>query len=313
MDEIIFFEPIFKERIWGGNNLKTSYGYNIESNYTGECWAVSAHGNGETIVRGGLFSGIKLSELWNNYPELFAVDTNRNFPLLIKILDAKTDLSVQVHPSDEYAKKVENDLGKAECWYVLDAGPNAKIVYGLNIHSKAEFKYLVAEHDWDKLLNTIPVKAGDFFDLSPGTVHALGAGTLALEIQQSSDTTYRIYDYDRKDAEGNLRELHLDKALDVIDVNAAPKHIGESKKINANTLYTLLTENDYFQVAKLEINGESELKLSVPYLLISVIDGYGTINNQQVKKGDHLLIPNQIRNLVVDGYLKLILSNEVTY
>lgn len=310
--ELLFLEPVFKDRIWGGSRLKTDYGYQIPSNTTGECWAISAHKNGETKIRNGKFAGTPLSKLWENNPELFANSKKRPFPLMIKIIDANQDLSVQVHPNDEFAQMMENDSGKSECWYILSAKENAKIVYGHNAKSNDEVKTLVKQNKWNKLLRPVAVKAGDFFPVPTGTVHAIGAGTLILEVQQSSDVTYRLYDYDRKDDKGNLRELHIDKALAVIK---APHkdHIQqfESMNINLDSTFTTLTVNQYFKVGKLQVNGElPELKLNVSYMLISVIDGVGTINGQSVKKGDHIIIPNQIRSLKFSGYLTVITTSE---
>lgn len=310
--DLLFLEPIFKERIWGGNKLKTDFGYNIPSNFTGECWAISAHKNGETVIKSGKYAGVTLSQLWSQHPELFDNQKTRDFPLMVKILDANQDLSVQVHPDDKFAKLVENDLGKAECWYVLDAKPEAQIIYGHNARTSDEFRALATSNQWNSLLTRVRVKPGDFYDVPTGTVHALGAGNMILEIQQSSDTTYRIYDYERKDGHGNLRELHLEKAFSVIkSPHANAKNIPESRNIGLDAIFTNLTSNKYFQVGKLEINGELELKMGAPYLLVSVIAGDAFLNGQSIKKGDHFIVPNQIRTLDFSGYATLITSNEV--
>lgn len=309
--DLLFLEPIFKERIWGGAKLNSEFDFVIPSEHTGECWSISAHKNGETHIKNGRYAGMPLSKLWADYPEIFANKTKRDFPLMIKILDANDKLSVQVHPDDEYAKKVENDLGKAECWYVLDAKPGAHIIYGHNAKTIDEFKRLALNNKWQELLTVISVKKGDFFDVPTGTVHALGAGTLILEVQQSSDTTYRLYDYERRDNQGNLRDLHLDKSFDVIraphvEQNKTPK----VKKIGEHGLLTTLTQNQYFQVQRLEINGALNFDVVARYLLVSVIDGNGTVNGVQVKKGDSFIVPNAIRQLSFSGDITLILSNE---
>lgn len=309
--ELIFLQPIFKERLWGGYKLKTDYGYHLTSNHTGECWAISAHSNGETCVRNGEFAGMPLSLLWKSHPELFANNTPRNFPLMVKILDANDDLSVQVHPDDNFAQLVENDLGKAECWYVLDAKSDAKIIYGHNAQSNEEFRELAQSGEWKKLLREVPIKRGDFFDVPTGTVHALGAGSLILEVQQSSDTTYRLYDYDRRDNNGNLRELHLDKAFAVINSPHQNQDTDpESRNLGLDTIFTSLTTNAHFQVGKLEINGSLELNITSPYLLVSVIDGEAILNGQTIKKGDHFIVPNSIRKVKINGNATLIVSNE---
>jgi mannose-6-phosphate isomerase len=309
--ELLFLEPIFKERIWGGTRLGTDFGYPIPSAHTGECWAISAHKNGETRIKNGKFAGTLLSTLWREHPEFFANTTVREFPLMIKILDADTDLSVQVHPDDKYAKEVENDLGKAECWYVLDAKPGAHIIYGHSAKSINEFKQLAMANKWQQLLTHVPVKRGDFFDVPTGTVHALGAGTLILEVQQSSDTTYRLYDYDRQDDKGNLRELHLEKSFAVIK---AP-HINTQKepsitKLGGSATITKLTSNKYFQVQKLTVIGDFCYPVDARYLLVSAIEGSAIINGYPVNKGDNFIVTNKTLELDIDGNISLIISNE---
>ncbi|MBP9743421.1 MAG: class I mannose-6-phosphate isomerase [Burkholderiales bacterium] len=196
--QLFFLNPVFKERIWGGTKLYDNFNFPIPSMHTGECWAISAHKNGETTLKNGEFAGYPLSQIWREQPQLFGNDKAvGEFPLLIKILDANADLSVQVHPDDIYARKMENDRGKNECWYILDAKPDAKIIYGHKAASIDNFKQLALSGKWTELLTTLTVKPGDFFDVPTGTVHAIGSGILILEVQQSSDTTYRLYDYDR--------------------------------------------------------------------------------------------------------------------
>lgn len=308
---LLFLEPIFKERIWGGNKLKTDFGYNIPSNFTGECWAISAHQQGQTVVRGGKFAGVPLSQLWDEHADLFANTKKRPFPLMVKILDANQDLSVQVHPDDKFAQLVENEMGKAECWYIIDANRDAQIIYGHTAKTSEEFKQKVAQNQWGQLLVSQHVKRGDSFDVPPGTVHALGAGTLVLEVQQSSDMTYRLFDYERTDNNGNLRELHLDKAFAVIQASHQKKNINSTpRKIAPNTYFTPIANNQYFQTAKIEINGNLELPLSAAYSLVSVIDGFATINGNNIKKGDHFIVPNEIRKLSITGCTTLVIANE---
>ncbi len=309
--EILFFTPLFKERLWGGVRLKTDFAYPISSNFTGECWAISAHKNGATMIRNGQFAGKDLAGLWEQHPEIFNNGKARPFPLMVKILDANADLSVQVHPNDKFAELIENDLGKAECWYVLDAAPGASIIYGHTANTLEEFKHQAEQKAWDTLLTKLPTQRGDFFAVDPGTVHAIGAGNLILEIQQSSDITYRIYDYERHEANGKLRELHWDKACAVITVPhknslAAPN----VRSVGTDARFTNLTSNDYFQVAKLELNGGLSLTLRVNYLLVSVIDGMAILNGIEIKKGDHFLVPYAVRKLNLRGYATLIVTNE---
>ena len=216
MKEILFTEPVFKSMIWGGNRLKTEFGYSIPSDNTGECWAISAHPKGDCIIKNGSFKGKSLSWLWDNEGHLFGNRSEKAFPLLIKIIDAKADLSIQVHPDDEYAALVENgSFGKTECWYILDCDKDAKIVIGHNAKDKEELKAMIKDKKWDDLIRLSPIKKGDFFQINPGTVHAIKAGTMLLETQQNSDITYRLYDYDRLDGK-DLRQLHIKESIDVI-------------------------------------------------------------------------------------------------
>src|SRR5690554_5282338 len=211
MKDIVFLEPIFKSAIWGGEKLKSIFGYDIPNDHTGECWAISAHKNGDCLIASGQYKGKTLSWLWDNHRELFGNIQGDVFPLLIKIIDAKADLSIQVHPDDKYAMVNENgSLGKTECWYILDCDEDAKIVIGHNARNKDELKAMIKDNRWQELIKLKPIKKGDFFQINPGTVHAIKGGTVLLETQQSSDVTYRLYDYDRLD-NGKPRELHINK------------------------------------------------------------------------------------------------------
>mgnify|MGYP000671435443 FL=1 len=239
--DLIRIEPVFHEKIWGGRKLETEFGYTIPDGPIGECWAISAHPAGDCHVRDGAYAGMLLSSLWTEHHELFGAAEGDRFPLLIKFLDAAKDLSIQVHPDDAYAAEHEGgSLGKCECWYVLHADPNATIVVGQRAKSPEEFGRLVEEGRWSELLNEVPVHAGDFFQIAPGTVHAIKGGTMVLETQQSSDITYRVYDYDRVQADGTKRELHLQKSLDVIDFGAKPITSGRVSAPTTNGITQLV-------------------------------------------------------------------------
>lgn len=310
--ELIFFTPIFKERIWGGQKLHEEYGFDILSKTTGEAWTLSAHSDGETVVANGYYKGTPLSKLWHNHPELFGVATTRDFPLLIKILDAKEDLSVQVHPNDSYALQHENDLGKAECWYVLDSKPQAQIIYGHNAQNKQQLIDMVHNQEWSKLLRYQNVTKNDIYDVPVGTIHALLGGSLILEVQQSSNTTYRIYDYDRKDAEGNKRELHLSKALDVINAPDIKTDQLISPSLVINQLQ-LLISNEHFNVRRFINQGTNTLSRDYPYLIISILESNNAyINNVKITKGDTILVSNEITQLEISGETSLIITSEAT-
>mgnify|MGYP002519813230 CR=1 FL=1 len=211
---ILRMAPIFQSKIWGGQRLSTVFDYPIPSDHTGECWAISGHPGGDCAIVGGPYDGKTVAWLWKNEPQLFGTLPGDIFPLLIKIIDAKDDLSIQVHPNDAYANVHENgSLGKTECWYVLDCDEGATIIVGHNASSTEEMAKMVEENRWSELLRQVPIHKGDFFQIDPGCLHAIKGGTLILETQQSSDVTYRFYDWERVDKNGNKREVHLEKAV----------------------------------------------------------------------------------------------------
>ena len=213
--------------IWGGERLGTDWPYQIPGEGTGECWAVSAHPNGDCTIKEGIYAGKTLSQLWEEEPALFGNTGLDRFPLLTKIIDAKTDLSIQVHPDDTYAKAHENgSLGKTECWYILDCEEDSALVIGHNAKDKEELTAMIREGRWNAFIRELPVKKGDFIQIDPGTVHAIKGGIMLLETQQNSDITYRVYDYDRL-TEGKPRQLHVEQSIDVITVR------GESDFLSA--------------------------------------------------------------------------------
>lgn len=308
----LFFEPVFKERIWGGEQLK-SFGYEIPSTQTGECWAFAAHSNGQSVVKNGEYKGLTLGEIWENKRELFGNIDGDRFPLLTKILDAAQDLSVQVHPDDEYGLKHEGDLGKTECWYIIDCEEGAEIIYGHTAKTREELATMIHEGKWDELLTKVPVKSGDFFFVPSGTVHAIGAGIVILETQQNSDTTYRVYDYDRRDNEGNLRELHIEQSIAVTTVPAVKPEIQPFVKTSGDMKITTFVESDYFTVHKWEIEGTAKLNQDLAFQLVSVIEGKGSLvqgeGKYDFKKGDHFLLPSGFGEYELEGNAELIVSH----
>jgi len=310
----LFLKPVFKDRIWGGTALRDEFSYEIPNENTGECWAISAHPNGPSIIENGPFAGKSLDQLWKEQPELFGNPEEEVFPLLTKILDANMDLSVQVHPDDAYAKVNENgELGKTECWYIIDCKEDADMIFGHNAKTKEELVQLTEEGKWDDLLRRVKIKPGDFFYVPSGTIHALCEGTLVLETQQSSDTTYRVYDYDRRDAEGNLRELHLEKAIEVTTIPHKGSVTVPSVDRKENATITTYVESEFFSVFKWEISGNSSFNFDQHYLLLSVIKGEGTLIHQgqtySLNKGTHLILPVGFGEFELKGELQLIVSH----
>lgn len=314
MEYPIFLKPIFKERIWGGTALRDQFNYPIPSDRTGECWAISAHPNGSSVVESEIFKGKLLSELWDKHPELFGYYKSEHFPLLVKILDANDNLSIQVHPNDAFATANEKDeCGKTECWFILDCGEDAEIVLGHNANTIEQFVSMIKNGHWDKLLQRIKIKPGDFFYIPSGTLHALCKGALVLEIQQSADTTYRIYDYNRKDEEGNLRELHIEKAIKVTTIPHMKKKIEPALCHTNKSMITTFVEGEYFTVYKWDIDSRLEMIQDCHFMLMSVIDGSGTlcIQNKKypIQKGQHFILPYGTGNFVIEGVIQLIVSH----
>lgn len=306
---ILFFNPVLKQTVWGGDRLGTEWGYDIPRDNTGECWGISANPGGDCTVREGAYAGKTLSRLWQEEPRLFGNPGGDRFPLLTKVIDARDDLSIQVHPDDAYAQVHENgSLGKTECWYVLDCPKDATLVVGHNAASKEELCRMIEEHRWSELIREIPVKKGDFIQIDPGTVHAIKGGILLLETQQNSDITYRVYDYDRQSG-GVPRKLHIEKSIDVIKVPAkeAQDSILDTGGLPANTLNRLIA-CDYYQVWKLDITAPYVLEDQDTYLLVSVVEGEGLINGQMLEKGDHFILPYGYGRAAMQGEMELIIS-----
>ena len=307
MQTILKLNPIFKEKIWGGNRLQTMFGYSIPSNKTGECWAISAHENGDNIIENGEFKGRKLSEIYKNYRYLFSNIKSNTFPLLSKIIDATDDLSVQVHPNNDQALKYNEPLGKTECWYILSAEENSEIIYGHTAQSEASFRNMIETGKWNKLLKRVPVKSGDFFYVPAGTLHAIGKGITILETQQSSDTTFRVYDYDRVDNQGCPRDLHIESSIEVTTIPHKVPNVTPVKTSGPGYEQKKLIEAEYFTVSLFNIQTVLSLKNST-FSLVNVIEGEVTINNQMFKKGDHLIVTSIEDKIQIQGMCTLIIA-----
>mgnify|MGYP000060518152 CR=1 FL=1 len=315
------FKKVFKEKIWGGNKFKTLLNMEIPEDINiGESWEVTCHKNGMSVVENGEFSGKTLEELIDSYKdkllgeEVYKTYGNK-FPLLIKYLDVNDRLSVQVHPSDEYALRVEGEFGKSESWYIIDASEDAKLIMGLATGmSKEKFLEKVKNNDFDDLFNIISVKKGDFIYVEPGVVHASLEGSVVIcETQQNSDTTYRIYDFDRI-VDGEKRELHIDKAAEVIEFNKNPfiSREDERKIIqNQNIKIQNLTRNEYFNIDKINISGTYKDTVYKNFVILSILDGEGKINfnnnEYKLEKGDTYFIPANLE-VEFEGELEILKS-----
>ena len=303
------FEPILKERIWGGEKLKTILNKPITSKITGESWELSTVEGDVSIVANGELKGKSLMDLINETPnEILGTEVykrfGKQFPLLFKYLDAREDLSIQVHPNDKLAKERHNSFGKTEMWYVTQADADARIIVGFKENSSKE-EYL--KHLNDKtlvsILDTVKAKPGDVFFLETGTVHAIGAGLVVAEIQQTSDITYRLYDFDRKDAQGNTRELHVDLALDAINYNKVETQKKYETKTNASNV---VVDCPYFTTNFLPLENKLEvLKSGETFTVYMCIEGNFEIEydgfRQSYKKGDTILVPAEINAFILNG------------
>jgi len=288
------FEPILKERIWGGTKLKTILNKPITSDITGESWEISTVEGDVSVVSNGVLAGKSLNDLIEAAPEdILGTQVYKRFgtqfPLLFKYLDAREDLSIQVHPNDELAKKRHNSFGKTEMWYIMQADENARIIVGFKEKSNAtEYVENLKNKTLLSILDDVVVKSGDVFFLETGTVHAIGAGLVVAEIQQTSDITYRLYDFDRVDAAGNERELHVDLALDAINYNEVDTFRSYTKDINqSNTIVNC----PYFTTNFLPLEGEKKIKNNGnSFSVYMCIEGTFEIEFQnsrfQYKKGD---------------------------
>ena len=268
-----------KDYIWGGTKLREIFGKESELDRLAESWELSCHPDGECIIYGGEFDGLKLSEFVSAHPEAVgnSFKSSNGFPVLVKLIDAKNDLSVQVHPNDDYAHKYENDNGKTEMWYIISADQGAELVYGFKEKiTKDEFRRAIDDNTLMEKVNRIPVKQGDVFLIEPGTLHAIGKGILIAEIQQSSNITYRVYDYGRLGADGKPRQLHIEKALEVTNTEPADHHRPVYGMELDGVVTQLLADCDYFIVNRHRIIKEAEFaadKSSFAHVL--VIGGSG--------------------------------------
>lgn len=310
----IKLKPEFKEIIWGGNRLKNEYNKVSSLNNIAESWELTVRPDGMNTIDGGEFDGLTMEEYINKNG--FSVVTDKEmdrFPLLIKFIDAEDNLSIQVHPDDEYGMKTANSLGKTEMWYIIDAKPGAKLVYGLKEGCSVDtLKTAIENGNVEEMLNYVPVKKGDVFFIPSGLVHAIGAGILLAEIQQNSNITYRVYDYNRKGKDGKPRELHVSDALNVI-VNRNEEEIDKirfSTNVKSNTT---LASCKYFTVDKYTLDGEINLNTDEKsFNSILCLDGSGTLEfngeNFPVNKGDSYFIPANLGDYKIFGKLEIVLS-----
>ncbi len=315
--EILSLYPTLKETIWGGRMLIDDFGFETDKDNAAEAWLLSCHKDGPSFVLNGKYEGKTLAEVIDSEGKAVLGTNNRDipdFPVLIKIIDARDKLSVQVHPDDAYARTVENENGKTEAWYVLACDEGASLIYGVNHDmSKEEFAAAIENGTLLDDVNVVAVKPGDVVFIPSGMLHAIGEGILLAEVQQSSNSTYRVFDYNRRDKNGNLRELHIKKAVDVVDLGVADVNFSaEGDTVSCqNASKTYLTGCEYFKMTSVKIDGEYEDTCDeTSFVSLLVLDGNGTlISEEQVlelKKGSSIFIPAGKGKYSVRGKLEIL-------
>lgn len=317
--DIIFMEPVYKDYIWGGENLKKKFNKNTPFERTAESWEISSNKNGSCKIKNKEYLGKDLNDLFQDKDvkeKIFGKKTKylKEFPLLIKFIDAKDNLSIQVHPDDEYANKNGLDSGKTEMWYIMECEKDSKIIGGLNTKlSQDELQDIIENNNIKEFLNYIDINQGDSVYIPAGTIHAILKNTLICEIQQNSDTTYRVYDWDRVDKDGKSRQLHKKESIETIKPSSLPVIIHTSNEKGTEKI----VESEFFNVEK--INCEvvyEDCSNEDTFYAINVLEGEGIIetwnNKYKVKNGDSFLIPATLGTYKIKGKIKLLKSYIVT-
>lgn len=298
--------PALKDYLWGGTRLKTEYNMKTDLDPVAEAWVLSAHKDGESVALNGEYQGLTLSKIIEKTGGEILGSKAKEFeffPILVKLIDAKGNLSIQVHPSDEYALSQEGQYGKTEMWYIVDCDENAYLYYGFNREiSKEEFRTRIENNTLLEVLNKVPVKKGDCFFIESGTLHAICEGILIAEIQQNSNLTYRIYDYGRVDANGNPRELHIDKALKV--TTTAPPTVAYGKP-TSNTLASC----KYFTAEKLDVDDVCEIEVTEEsFQNLLCLEGTASVDGVEITKGESIFLPANMGKVKISGKANLIVS-----
>lgn len=299
--KILKLTPAIKDNIWGGTRLSREFEMVSYADRQAEAWVLSCHSDGESIVENTEFKGRTLSDVLKNEGKNYLgtnCDKYEFFPLLIKLIDANDDLSIQVHPDDEYALRVEGEYGKTEAWYIMDCDEGAELIYGFKKDiTKDEFKSAIEENTLSEYVNRVKVKKGDVFFIQAGTLHAICKGILLAEVQQNSNTTYRVYDYGRLQ-NGKPRELHVEKALDVTSLKkseADGKAMGETETFDGYS-QTLLVDCDLFTMKRLDVKESAKVTAdSTSFVSLVALDGNGVVMHEDtcitLYKGESLFIP----------------------
>lgn len=308
----LFLSPVGKDNLWGGERLKNEYGKKINITPLAETWECSAHPDGPSVIINGEHKGQSLIDVISAHPEYLGTKCNpqEGFPILIKFIDAAKDLSVQVHPDDEYAMKFENSRGKTEMWYVLDACEGAELIYGFE-HPVDEdtLKKAITGGSLSKHLHRVKVHKGDVFYIPAGTIHAIGAGILIAEIQESSNLTYRVFDYDRIGADGKKRELHFDKAVRVMNMSPSGdiRQKGRVVRHYPGCSREVICRCKYFEAERIQCSGSFGFSvMGESYQVLLCLEGHGWIQEKSFEKGQCILLPASLGRMEIKGQCELI-------
>ncbi|HOF68303.1 MAG TPA: class I mannose-6-phosphate isomerase [Ruminococcus sp.] len=312
----LILNPPIKDYIWGGTKLREQFGKKSDLERLAESWELSCHKDGMSIIANGEYSGRSLKDFLNENPSAIGTKCSKfdDFPILIKLIDARDNLSVQVHPDNEYAMRIEGEYGKTEMWYIVDCEENASLIYGFKEQiSKDDFQKAIEENTLLDKVNSVPVKKGDVFFIEAGALHAIGKGILIAEIQQNSNTTYRVYDYGRVGNDGKPRELHVEKALDVTKLTPADSYNKPITESLNGWSRTQLAKCEYFTVYNGNIETSADLNADDnSFNHILVLDGAAVIEAQNEKidihKGDSIFIPAGLGEYKICGKCSIIIT-----
>lgn len=315
----IKLKPAFKDYLWGGTRLRDDFGKDCDFDKIAESWELSCHKDGNSVVADGEFAGLTLAQYIEKEGKS-VLGTNcekfENFPILIKLIDAKDNLSVQVHPNNEYAQRVEGEYGKTEMWYVVDCDEGASLLYGFKHDiTKEEFRERIENNTLLEVTNSVPVKKGDVFFIEAGTLHAIGKGILIAEIQQNSNTTYRIYDYGRVGADGKPRQLHIDKAVDVTNLCPAKPYPQSEPVDMGGWTKKRLAKCEYFTVDVINVDTSAALEADKSsFVNILVLDGGCVLSSEgndavELKKGDSVFIPAGLGKFELTGKCSAVMTH----
>lgn len=318
---IIQLEPAFKDYIWGGTKLKEKYNKHTDLDIVAESWELSVHKDGASTVASGEYKGLSFPEyLEKKGKQVLGTDCEKfdRFPILIKFIDALQPLSIQVHPDNEYALRVEGEYGKTEMWYILDCEPDSFLYFGVNREiTKEEFRKRIEDNTLLEVLKAVPVHKGDVFFIKAGTIHAIGAGIQICEIQQNSNTTYRVYDFGRVGKDGKPRELHIDKAIDVsnlLPIESDFKACGP-ESTDAGSRTVKLASCEYFTTYETTVDTKTTIHVDQSsFVSIIVIEGECTITNGdtviQARKGDSIFADAGSGDVTIEGKCQFIKTCE---